>query len=275
MGAIPLSPWDLGLAASLVLALAALTHRLRLGLARPLLINGTRAAVQLLLIGLVLKVLFENLHAAWVAAMALIMLGLAGREVMARQHRRLAGWWGYGVGTLSMFLSSFSVAVLTLTAMIEADPWYTPQYAIPLLGMLLGNTMNGISVALDRFTQSLWQQRAVVEARLTLGQPWTEAVAELRRESMRSGLTPIVNAMAAAGVITLPGMMTGQILAGAPPMEAVKYQLLIMFLIAAGTGFGTAAALWAGSRRLFDQRHRLRLERLQLTEGGGKGRNGK
>jgi putative ABC transport system permease protein len=73
------------------------------------------------------------------------------------------------------------------------------------------------------------------------------------------------NSMAAAGIVSLPGMMTGQILAGTPPMEAVKYQLLIMFLITAGTGFGTFAAVNMGAKRLFDERQRLRLDRLKTT----------
>ena len=88
-------------------------------------------------------------------------------------------------------------------------------------------------------------------------------IGDLRREALRSGLIPIVNAMTAAGIVSLPGMMTGQILAGAPPAEAVKYQILIMFLIAAGSGFGTVAAVWLASRRLFDDRGRLRLDRLR------------
>jgi putative ABC transport system permease protein len=68
--------------------------------------------------------------------------------------------------------------------------------------------------------------------------------------------------MAAAGLVSLPGMMTGQILSGSPPMEAAKYQMMILFLITAGTGLGSAAAVWVGSRRLFDSRQRLRLDRL-------------
>jgi putative ABC transport system permease protein len=148
------------------------------------------------------------------------------------------------------------------------SPWYTPQYAIPLLGMLLGNTMSGISIALDRLTQSAWQQRGVIEARLILGARSSEAIGELRRQAIRSGLIPIINAMAAAGVVSLPGMMTGQILAGTPPVEAVKYQILIMFLIAVGTGLGTMAAVMIGSRRLFDERQRLCLDRLRGNQGG-------
>ena len=262
MNLVSLSALDLSLAALLVVLLALMTHRMRLGVSRQLLFNAARTAVQLLLMGLVLKLLFAQSNPFWIGLMALVMLLLAGREVMARQHRRLRGGWSYGVGTLSMFLSSFTVALLTLTVIVQAEPWYAPQYAVPLLGMLLGNTMNGISIALDRFTQTLWQQRAVVEARLMLGQGWQEAVEEIRRDSLRSGMMPMVNAMAAAGVITLPGMMTGQILAGAPPEEAVKYQILIMFLITAGSGFGAVVALSMGARRLFDQRDRLRLDRL-------------
>lgn len=76
-------------------------------------------------------------------------------------------------------------------------------------------------------------------------------------------MIPIINSMAAAGIVSLPGMMTGQILAGSPPVEAVKYQILIMFLIAGGTGFGVMAAIGVTARRLFDDRHRLRLDRLR------------
>jgi putative ABC transport system permease protein len=132
--------------------------------------------------------------------------------------------------------------------------------------MLLGNTMSGIAIALDRLTQSAWQQRGVIEARLILGARSGDAIADPRRQAIRSGLIPIINAMAAAGVVSLPGMMTGQILAGAPPVEAVKYQILIMFLIAAGTGLGTMSAVIIGSRRLFDDRQRLCLDRLRENQ---------
>lgn len=262
MRVITLSSLDLALASTLVLLLGFISWRMRFGIERRLLVSALRTTVQLSLIGIVLKVLFENATLLWVALLALLMLLVAGREVTARQERRFAGWWGYGVGTLSMFISAFSVTVLALVLLIQPTPWYLPQYAIPLLGMLLGNTMNGISLGLDRLTTTAWQQRQVIEARLMLGQTSSTAIGDIRRESMRVGLVPIVNAMAAAGVISLPGMMTGQILAGSPPLEAVKYQILIMFLIASGTGFGTLAAVWMGSRRLFDERERLRLERL-------------
>ncbi|HEC17920.1 MAG TPA: iron export ABC transporter permease subunit FetB [Gammaproteobacteria bacterium] len=259
---ITLSALDLSLAACLVLALAALSWRMRLGLSGQLLVAAARTVVQLLLVGLVLKALFAHVHLLWIGGISLVMLLAAGREVMARQQRRFTGGWGFGLGTGAMFVSSFAIAILTLVTIIGADPWYEPQYAVPLLGMLLGNTMNGIALALDRLTATAWQQRAVIEQRLMLGATRHEAITDIRREAMRSGMMPIINAMSVAGLVSLPGMMTGQILAGSPPVEAVKYQILIMFLISAGTGFGVTTALWLAAKRLFDERHRLRLDTL-------------
>ena len=260
---VELSLADLAIAAVLVLLLALLSIRLRSNISQQLIIAAVRTGVQLTLVGLVLKVLFANASFGWVMLMALIMLLVAGREVMARQERRFKGWLGYAVGTFSMFLSSFAVTVFALVVILGEDPWYTPQYAIPLLGMLLGNTMNGIAIAMDRLTHTAWEQRAVIEARLMLGERWDQAIADYRRQAIRSGMIPIINAMAAAGIVSLPGMMTGQILAGAPPVEAVKYQILIMFLISAGTGLGTLAAVTIGSKQLFDERQRLCLDRLR------------
>jgi putative ABC transport system permease protein len=161
-----------------------------------------------------------------------------------------------------MFVSSFAVTVLALLMVIGTTPWYAPQYAIPLLGMVLGNTMSGISLGLDRLTQDAAQKRSIIESRLALGQSWDSAISDSRREAIRVGLMPIINSMAAAGIVSLPGMMTGQILAGTPPVDAVNYQILVMFLIAGGTGFGTMVAVNLAARRLFDDRQRLRLDRL-------------
>lgn len=263
MELIQLNAFDIAIGACLVLVLAMLSLRLALGIERKLLVAAARSIVQLSLLGLVLKILFAQSHPLLIGMLALFMLLVAGYEVMARQQRRFAGIWGMGVGTLSMFISSFSVTLLALSVIIRVEPWYSVQYLIPLLGMLLGNTMSGIAIALDNLTHNAWQQRGEIEARLMLGHEWQLAIGEIRRHALRSGLIPIINAMAAAGVVSLPGMMTGQILAGSPPFEAAKYQILILLLISAGTGFGATAAVWIGSKRLFDERQRLRLDRLR------------
>lgn len=263
MSVITLTPLDLGLAAVLVIVLAVLSLPMGLDISKQLIVAALRTVVQLLFIGFVLKALFENANLGWVTLIAFIMLAVAGREVMVRQKRRLRGWWGFSIGSASMFISTFGITILVLILIIGTQPWYKPQYAIPLLGMVLGNTMTGVALALDRLTQSAWQHHTVIEARLMLGQTWQQAIGDIRLESVRSGMIPIINAMAVAGLVSLPGMMTGQILAGTPPLEAVKYQILIMFMIGSGTGFGTLAAVWIASRRLFDARERLRLDRIK------------
>lgn len=263
---IQLSPLHLSIAAGLVIALSLLTWRLQLGVSGRLLIAATRTVVQLILLGLVLDYLFNISHPLLIAGLAMIMLSVAGYEVMARQHRPFRGWWGYGLGALSMFISSFTIAIFTLNVVISPEPWYLPQYAIPLLGMMLGNTMTGVALTLDYLTKNAWQQRAVLESRLLLGEDWRIAIGQLMRDSVRTGLIPIINSMAAAGIISIPGMMTGQILGGNSPLTAAKYQILIMFMITAGTGFAAVLASWIGAKRLFDNRQRLRLDRLKQPE---------
>lgn len=268
MNLYSLTVWDLSIAAVLVLLLGALQILLGLGLARSLFIGTLRMILQLSVIGLVLKTLFAVATFGWIAAMALVMLALAGYEVVARQRRRFRGWQGYGIGLMSMSATALVVAVLALTLVVHVQPWYRPQYAIPLLGMILGNTMTGIGIALNHLTQAAWSSRQQIEARLMLGHTAIESTRNLRHESMRAGLIPTLNMLAAAGLISLPGMMTGQILAGSPPLEAVKYQILIMFLITAATGFGSLIAVQVGARYLFDERMRLRLDRLIDQQAG-------
>jgi putative ABC transport system permease protein len=261
----PLSPVDLAIAASLLLLLGLCSWRMQLGLGKNLAIAAARTTVQLLLIGHVLKLLFAHVHIVYMGLISLVMLAAAGREVVARQHRSLRGIQGWLIGSGAMFLSSFSVTLLALLVVIGNEPWYAPQYAIPLLGMLLGNTMSGVALAMDRMTETLWQQRRIIEQRLLLGQTGAEAASEIRRQSIRAGMMPIINSMATAGLVSLPGMMTGQILGGSSPLDAVHYQIMIMFLICAGTGFGTVMAIRGVERRLFDSRHRLRLDALRTS----------
>lgn len=266
-GYIPLSGWDI-LLASVFLALnAGLSLALQLGLARKLAVAAARMVVQLLMVGLVLKTVFA-LASPWVTALlALSMIGFAGYEIRARQDRRLTGLWGFSIGAGAMMAAAALVTVFALTTQIRPDPWWSPQFALPLFGMILGNTMTGISLGLDTLHSTLDRERRAIEARLLLGETRLVALQAPLRHALRSGFTPIINAMAATGVVSLPGMMTGQILSGVDPQEAVKYQLLIMFLIGGATGLGVLGAVIGSAARLTDTRHRLRLDRL----GAGRG----
>jgi putative ABC transport system permease protein len=216
---------------------------------------------------LVLEVLFTSLSPLWPALAVIAMLLFAGREVMTRQRRRLRGFWSYGLGTGAVAMASVLVTAFALTTQVAPDPWYHPQYAVPLLGMVLGNTLTGVGLALDALTSGLVTGRVGVEARLALGETIRRATLPVVHTALRTALMPTVNAMAATGLVTLPEMMTGQILSGVEPEEAVKYQLLVMFLISGGTAIGSIAAVHGSIWRLTDRRQRLRLDRLSVPSG--------
>lgn len=264
---IDLSYFDLAIASVLLLLAGGLSVALNLGLEKTLGIAAVRTTVQLALIGLVLKMLFQLVSPWWTGLAALVMLLLAGREVTARQTLKLRGGWSYSIATSSLIVAGGIVTILALTTAVRPEPWYDPRFALPLLGMMLGNTLTGISVGMERLSATLKREKDAIEARLALGHPRRDAVKPYVREAMRAGLMPIINAMSAAGIISLPGMMTGQILAGVDPTEAVKYQILIMFLLAGTTSIGALIAVMATSWRLGDERDRLRLDRLRETSG--------
>src|SRR5262245_7861353 len=133
---------------------------------------------QLFLVGLVLKTIF-TLSSPWLTLLAAaVMVAFAGREIWARQDRRLRGMWGIGLGGTSMLLAAMIVTVFALTAQIQPTPWWSPHFALPLFGMILGNTMTGVSLGLDTLHTALHRERAAIEARLLLGFTRWESVSE-------------------------------------------------------------------------------------------------
>lgn len=260
---LALSHWDLALAATLILINGALSILFRLRIERTLFIAALRMTVQLMVIGYVLKFVFTQTSPLWTAGLALVMIAVAGYEARARQETPFKGWRAYGLGTAPLLFVGTIATIFGVGVLIGPDPWYAPRYIVPVLGMILGNTLTGIALGLDSLTSSATRERASIEARIALGAPRYVALSEIVRRALRTGMMPIVNAMAASGVVALPGMMTGQILSGVDPVEATKYQLMIMFLIAGGTALGVLLAVMGGARYLTDDRHRLRLDRLE------------
>lgn len=267
MNAIPLGYGELALASGLLWLNGALSLGLGLGLERRMAIAGVRMVVQLLLIGLILKALFATASGLLTFLAVLVMIAVAAYEVHSRQDRRLVGVWGVSVGAVPLAAATIAVTVLALLVEVGPNPWNDPRYTIPLAGIILGSTMSGISLGLNGLVGAAVRERAAIEAQLALGATRLVALRPLLRQALRNAWIPLLNQMSAAGVVTLPGMMTGQILAGMDPVDAVKYQILIMFLLAGGTGLGALGAVYAAAARLTDERHRLRLDRVSAREG--------
>ncbi len=256
-----LSYTDVGLAAWLVVVSGVMSMLLRLQLEARLFYAGVRTAAQLALVGLVLGAVFA-IRAVWaVLAIALAMTVIAGLSAARRSPRRYAGMWTDAVG--SVWASAWLVSAYGLFIVLRPVPWYAPEYAIPLVGLVLGNTLTGISIALDRFGEELVTKRDRVETLLAFGATRWEAARAPVQDAVRAGMIPMINAMLVTGIVSLPGMMTGQLLAGISPTEAVKYQIVVMFLLASGTTLGTVAVVLLAYRRLFNHDHQFLHGRIE------------
>ncbi len=262
MNYVSLGIFDLAAAATLILINGVISLFFSLGIARTLAVSALRMCVQLAAVGFVLRYVFAQ-SAFWLTALiAIAMATIAGFEIMSRQKFRFSGFWGYGIGASALFSAGFMTLLFAMILVVRPEPWYLPRYALPVLGMILGNILTAVALGLNTLLVSARRERAGIEARLALGQSWQQASNGIVRDALLTAMTPIINAMAASGIVALPGMMTGQILAGVEPVEAVKYQIAIMFLIAGATALGALIAVLIASYRLSDDRQRLRLDRI-------------
>jgi len=261
-GPLELGWMQLAGAAALLLLNAGLSVALRLGLERTIAVAAVRAAAQLALLGLVLESIFGWDRWEPVAGWCFLMIVLAARAGVRRSKRRYTGI--DSVGFVALAVAGGSTAWLATTVLIGVEPWWAPRYLIPLLGMILGNALTGISLGLDRCLQELDEGAERVDLALALGATRSEAARPVAAEALRAGMIPILNSMTVVGLVTIPGMMTGQLLGGVDPGTAARYQLLILFLIAAATAAGTGLAVFGSLRALFDDQHRLRRERISL-----------
>lgn len=265
MGAKVLHPLDLVVAAALVIAAGGVSLALDLGVHKRLGVAALRTVVQLLAVGYTLAFIFAA-DTPWLVMAALFLMTVAAaRAAVQRSSRTYTGIFAQSFVTL-LITGTLTTTVVT-QVVIGVEPWYRPQYLIPLMGMVFGNSLTGISLCLDHALQELDERRDRVEAALALGATSWEASRESLREAVRRGMIPIINAMSVAGIVSLPGMMTGQILAGEDPKVAVAYQIVVMFMIAAATALGGMLTALLVHRRLFNDRHQLLSDRIKRRKG--------
>jgi putative ABC transport system permease protein len=255
LGAVHLTSVDLIIAAALVLVAGLVSLCLRLRLERRLALASVRTVVQLLLVGYALKAVFGLDSFPAVFGIALLMVFAASRAAVARPDRTFPGatWRAF----LTLVVCGMLTTLVVTWLVIGVDPWYRPQYLVPILGLILGNGLTGISLCIDTLLESFSEKRAEVELELSLGATRWEAARSPLRAAVRRGMIPIINAMMVVGIVSLPGMMTGQILAGADPLQAVKYQMVVMFMIACATSLGCIGISLLVYRRLFNDHHQL------------------
>jgi putative ABC transport system permease protein len=237
-----------------------------LGLEASIAVAVLRMGVQLGAIGLLLKVMFEQASPLCTGLVAFVLVAVAGSELARRQEHRLRGWHGLLLCQLTL-LVVVGIAMLFPLAgglLPEAwpEPWYAPRYVLPVLALAGSSALASAGVALQALTHGAVVERAAIEARIAQGAHRFRAFQPLLRRALTAALAPLLQAMSASGSIALPGVMAGQLLAGADPLRAAKYQILLTAVLAVAGGVGAAIVAIGGVLLLSDGRHRLRLDRL-------------
>lgn len=253
---ITLAPHNLLWAYGALLLAAALAWQRRIGQSRDLLWGSLRMVVQLLAVGYALRWIFAARHPLPTVLMLLVMGGFSLQIMAGRLRHKLPGF--YRIVSLSLFAGCGGVTLYFCLLVVAPSPWYEPRYLIPLAGMIIGNSINGACLAVERLSAEMKERQAEIEAALCLGASPRMACQEPLRNSFRAALLPMVNTMAAMGVVSLPGMMTGQILSGTDPLIAVKYQIAIMCAIVGSVALTSALLLLQGYRTYFTDAHQLR-----------------
>jgi UDP-glucose/iron transport system permease protein len=255
-GVLDLSLWQVGLAVLLVAVVVVVSTRQALGLERDLVVGSVRTVVQLYVVGLILAVVFATARWYAVALILVVMTAVATQAAVARLRKPLPG--GHWIAAAALTVSTAATLAYVIAVVVRVRPWYEPQYVIPIAGMILGNAMTSAALAGDRLQGDLRSRADEVETMLALGFSGREAVQPLVRASLRAAMIPTVNGMMTVGLVQLPGMMTGQILAGASPLTAIRYQIVVMFMLAVATALSSLIFVRLAVSRYLTGAHQLR-----------------
>ncbi len=247
---IELDPIRLGCALGLMVIAIALAAWQRLGLEGSLAMATVRTIMQLLVVGYVLEIVFALSNPWAVLAVIVVMASIATIVARNRISQKVPHLLPI-VGGSILISTALTLAYVNLL-ILQPDPWYQPQNLVPLAGILLGNAMNAAAIGGERLVTTLNNSRLEIETHLSLGATPNQATAQYCREALKAGLIPTLNTMMVVGIVTLPGIITGQILAGASPLNAALYQILIMFMLALATLITSLLVIRGIQRQFFN-----------------------
>ncbi|MBI9077833.1 MAG: iron export ABC transporter permease subunit FetB [Desulfatibacillum sp.] len=259
---IHISLWQLGLGTVFILIAGVTSLVYKLGLEKDLFWGTIRTFAQLFMMGYALTLIF-TLNMGWVVvAIYGVMIGFAALTVKGRMQEKQVPVF---VPTfVSMLVSYMLVTILITGVVVGVEPWWNPRYFLTLGGMVVGNSMTAIALSLERLFSELRQRSDEVEMMLCLGADYKEASQSMLAGALKAGMIPSINSMMGAGIVFIPGMMTGQILAGADPLIAIRYQIVVMLMLVGSTAIGSLLITLLVRRKCFGK-----AQELILTKPGG------
>ncbi|NTU52888.1 MAG: iron export ABC transporter permease subunit FetB [Chlorobiaceae bacterium] len=252
---IDISLPQLLLAFILILTAQGASFVYRLGLNRDIWIGTIRTVSQLFLMGYALTFIFGARNLWLTLGIFVVMVFSAIFIIRGRVKEKQIP---YEIPTFLTMLSSYFLTALFVSwVVIGTTPWWEPRYFIPTAGMVIGNSMSALAISIERLFSQMRQQRDVVEMKLCLGANYKEASLDIFKGAVKAGMIPSINAMMGVGLVFIPGMMSGQILAGTDPLIAIRYQIVVMFMLVGSTAISTITVMHIIRRRCFGQSEEL------------------
>lgn len=248
-GVVDIGYLELFAASALMLLAGFVSFKLELGQTRRIFIATLRCFIQLLAVGFLLKYLFEY-QAWWIVLLVLSFMVIAATQIAtSRVKSSVPGL--IPLVFISLLVSSLSIGFIVVEVVVRADPWYNAQQVIPIVGMIIGNAMSAIAVAIDRLFSDMDSREGEIYSLIALGATPREAAFTSLKAAIGAGMTPILATMSAAGIVTIPGMMAGQILAGADPLTAAKYQIVVILMLSASNTIAIVMVCFLSYRKRF------------------------
>lgn len=253
---IVLNMWQFGSVYLLLLIVLAIMKRCKVNQSRLLVVASIRMTVQLVLAGFILTYIFQNPHPVFVLLYLLAIISMSVHTALSRNkgiNRRFAVIVGISLaGTGLVIILFFLLGVVGVN-------FFNPQYTIPISGMIMGNAMTGVSLGLKTFQDNIRTQRSRIYTLLNVGATPKSILIPFVNHALETALLPTLNSMLGMGIISLPGMMTGQILSGTLPTTAILYQIAIMVAITTVTCMAVFCSLFFGYRTLYNSKNQITL----------------
>lgn len=249
-GVAVLNLWQFSTVYLLLLIVLFVMKKCKVNQSKLLLLGSFRMTLQLILAGLVLTYIFKNPHPIFVLAYLTAMMGMSIHTALSRNkgiNRRFA----FVVGCS---LAGTGVAVILFFIIgVVGESFWNPQYTIPISGMIMGNAMTGVSLGLKNFNENIRTQKNRIDTLVNIGAAPKRILIPFVNKALETALLPTLNSMLGMGIISLPGMMTGQILSGTLPTTAILYQIAIMVAITTVTCLAVFCSLYFGYRTLYNE----------------------
>lgn len=253
---INLDIWQMAAAYLFIIILLVLVRFKGISREKEILISSVRMTLQLIIAGYVLVYIFEN-PSPFHTILILILMEIFAIYNIIKMTKTKLSLDLKRIVAFSMVAGTVSCLFYFLFVVVGIFPWYNPQYFIPISGMLIGNSMTGISLGVNRLVDGMYTNRYLIEGSLMLGATPKMAARQIVDNAFDSAILPTINSMVGMGIIFLPGMMTGQILSGISPITAINYQIAIMLGILGSVALSVILFVELGYRTFFNDRRQL------------------